>query len=245
MLGHFLLVVLQEMVVLALVAAADALPHSRLAEGTRAKTRHIPPLMNKFVKKAVLLDGNSEEVRTAQDIVPVNEAYDPRPLYERLQENKNKKDEEFAEKLKLGNRIKRLDEDEIAFLTQLDSSKRDANLQIEKQVKEELEGYEKSQREAMQTQSHKPIVVDSTVGELFSKEKADNKSKASKKKTLAGVVVKKRKNEDAEKKPDKVIDSETLSQEIKKVKQSPPPDTNSSNESVSGLLVNYPDSDSD
>ena len=51
------------------------------------------------------------------------EEYDPRTLYERLQENKMKKEAEYEEAHKLKNMIRGLDSDEVAFLEHVDRAK--------------------------------------------------------------------------------------------------------------------------
>ncbi|KAL2915420.1 hypothetical protein HK105_205036 [Polyrhizophydium stewartii] len=66
-------------------------------------------MTNKFISEAVL----SEVPESAK--VP-EEAYDPRPLYEKLAERKRIQEEEFAEKMRLANQVKRLDPDEVEFL---------------------------------------------------------------------------------------------------------------------------------
>ena len=53
------------------------------------------------------------------------EEYDPRTLYERLQENKMKKEAEYEEAHKLKNMIRGLDSDEVAFLEHVDHEKLD------------------------------------------------------------------------------------------------------------------------
>jgi hypothetical protein len=74
---------------------------------------------SRFVKKAVVVGEQLEEKpidnpngssSDSSSISKPDQEYDPRTLYERLQANKLKKEEEFAEKTKLGNLIKKLDE---------------------------------------------------------------------------------------------------------------------------------------
>ncbi|KAJ1532631.1 hypothetical protein HK096_006341, partial [Nowakowskiella sp. JEL0078] len=95
---------------------------------------------------AILLDETQEEIRTAQDIVPEAEAYDPRPLFERLQANKLKEEE--------ANQIKRLDDDEIAFLKQIDSQKKELNLQQNAIETSELENFRKLRAATMNATSN-------------------------------------------------------------------------------------------
>ncbi|KAJ3638762.1 hypothetical protein MTP99_002096 [Tenebrio molitor] len=65
-----------------------------------------------------------ERVRKPEDpLVRPEEPYDHRSLYERLQEQKQKKDLEYEEAQKLKNMIKGLDDDEIEFLDLVDRTK--------------------------------------------------------------------------------------------------------------------------
>ncbi|CAH0381809.1 unnamed protein product [Bemisia tabaci] len=65
-----------------------------------------------------------EKVRTAdQPIEAPEEEYDHRSLFDRLQEQKQKKDYEYEEAHKLKNMIKGLDDDEVEFLDLVDRQK--------------------------------------------------------------------------------------------------------------------------
>ncbi|GLV36240.1 uncharacterized protein CBL_08733 [Carabus blaptoides fortunei] len=65
-----------------------------------------------------------ERVRNAdQPLEAPEEQYDSRSLYDRLQEQKQKKDLEYEEAHKLKNMIKGLDDDEIEFLDLVDRTK--------------------------------------------------------------------------------------------------------------------------
>ncbi|XP_012539293.1 PSME3-interacting protein [Monomorium pharaonis] len=82
-----------------------------------------------------------ERVRTAdQPLEAPDESYDPRSLYERLQEQKNKRDIEYEEAHKLKNMIKGLDDDEVEFLDLVDRTKmeeeRKKNLEEEKEMRD-------------------------------------------------------------------------------------------------------------
>ncbi|CAB3361116.1 Hypothetical predicted protein [Cloeon dipterum] len=69
------------------------------------------------------------------------EAYDPRCLYERLQEQKMKKEMEFEEAHKLKNMIKGLDDDEINFLDQVDKHKIEAEKRKNAEEEEAIAEY--------------------------------------------------------------------------------------------------------
>ncbi|XP_071639424.1 PSME3-interacting protein isoform X2 [Temnothorax longispinosus] len=82
-----------------------------------------------------------DRVRNAdQPIEAPEEPYDPRSLYERLQEQKNKRDIEYEEAHKLKNMIKGLDDDEVEFLDLVDRKKmeeeRKKNLEEEKEMRD-------------------------------------------------------------------------------------------------------------
>lgn len=74
------------------------------------------------------------------------EPYDGRSLFERLKEQKDKKDLEFEEAHKLKNLIRGLDDDEINFLDIIDKAKLDA--EKKKQMQENNEMLEFRQRVA-------------------------------------------------------------------------------------------------
>ncbi|KAK2529996.1 Fam192a [Columba guinea] len=75
-----------------------------------------------------------EKVRKPEDPKECpEEAYDPRSLYERLQEQREKKQQEFEEQFKFKNMVRGLDEDETNFL---DEVSRQQEL-LEKQRREE------------------------------------------------------------------------------------------------------------
>lgn len=65
-----------------------------------------------------------EKVRKPDEPIEAPEdAYDPRSLYHRLQEQKDKKQAEFEEQHKLKNMIKGLDDDEVNFLDFVDKTR--------------------------------------------------------------------------------------------------------------------------
>ncbi|KAI2578660.1 proteasome activator subunit 3 interacting protein 1, partial [Homo sapiens] len=75
-----------------------------------------------------------EKVRKPEDPEECpEEVYDPRSLYERLQEQKDRKQQEYEEQFKFKNMVRGLDEDETNFL---DEVSRQQEL-IEKQRREE------------------------------------------------------------------------------------------------------------
>ncbi|CAG9862109.1 unnamed protein product [Phyllotreta striolata] len=128
-----------------------------------------------------------EKVRKADDpIIRPEEPSDNRSLFERLQEQKQKKDLEYEEAHKLKNMIKGLDDDEIEFLDLVDRKKTEADRRKELEEEQELLDYrnrvsilqEKSLDERLQAE----IVVNKT-----RKDKQTN----SQQKLMKGVVIKK------------------------------------------------------
>ncbi|CAG9765982.1 unnamed protein product [Ceutorhynchus assimilis] len=126
-----------------------------------------------------------EKVRKPSDPVErPEEPYDNRSLFDRLQEQKQKKDLEYEEAHKLKNMIKTLDDDEVEFLDLVDRTKLAADRKKEIEEEQELKDFrnrvavlqEKSIEERLQAE----IVVNN-------KPKADKP----KQKLLKGVVVKK------------------------------------------------------
>ncbi|XP_077049471.1 PSME3-interacting protein [Siphateles boraxobius] len=88
-----------------------------------------------------------EKVRKPDDPEEApEEAYDPRSLFERLQEQKDKKQEEYEEQFKFKNMVKGLDEDESSFL---DEVSRQQSL-IEKHRRDEEAKEIKEYRSALQ-----------------------------------------------------------------------------------------------
>ncbi|KAG0057065.1 hypothetical protein BGZ83_001914 [Gryganskiella cystojenkinii] len=73
--------------------------------------------------------------------VPEEEVYDPRTLYERLQEQKQKKDDAHAEATKFGNLIHRIDNDEFDFLNTLEHEEAKKKKDLEEQEQEELKKF--------------------------------------------------------------------------------------------------------
>ncbi|CAH1107630.1 unnamed protein product [Psylliodes chrysocephalus] len=127
-----------------------------------------------------------ETVRNADDpLVKPEEPYDNRSLFEKLQEQKQKKDLEYEEAHKLKNMIKGLDDDEIEFLDLVDRKKTEADRRKELEEEQELLDYrnrvsilqEKSMDERLQAE----IVVNKV-----KKDKQPNMQQ----KLMKGVVIK-------------------------------------------------------
>jgi len=128
-----------------------------------------------------------DRVRKPEDpLERPEEPYDHRSLYERLQEQKQKKDLEYEEAHKLKNMIKGLDDDEIEFLDLVDRTKLAADRR--KELEEEIELSDYRNRVA--------TLQEKTLEERLQAEIAVNKpktisSRSSQQKLLKGVVLKK------------------------------------------------------
>ncbi|XP_017124530.1 PSME3-interacting protein [Drosophila elegans] len=95
-----------------------------------------------------------ERVRQPEDpLERPEEPYDARSLYERLKQNKDKKDMEYEEAHKLKNLIRGLDDDEVQFLELVDAHKMNAERQQMRDEELELKDFrnrvEKLQEESV------------------------------------------------------------------------------------------------
>ncbi|KAF9800072.1 hypothetical protein SFRURICE_016949 [Spodoptera frugiperda] len=85
-----------------------------------------------------------EKVRTAdQPEEAPEEPYDTRPLYQRLEEQRLKKEAEYEEAHKLKNMIRGLDDDEVGFLDLVERSKAKAAQQISIEEQREMQEFRK------------------------------------------------------------------------------------------------------
>lgn len=80
--------------------------------GTEQETLDLD--QQKEIRKREWEEARQREAKMPEYKKPEN--YDPRSLYERLQEQKEKKQEEFDEKMKFKNQIQYLDTDDVNFL---------------------------------------------------------------------------------------------------------------------------------
>lgn len=73
----------------------------------------------------------------------LQEPQDHRTLYERLQEQKNIKEELFKESTRLSNLIKRIDDDDADYYHTLADTQKRLEEEIQQKEREELEAYRK------------------------------------------------------------------------------------------------------
>ncbi|ALC41049.1 CG14480 [Drosophila busckii] len=95
-----------------------------------------------------------ERVRQPDDpLERPEQPYDGRSLYDRLKEQKNKKDMEYEEAHKLKNLIRGLDDDEVQFLELVDAQKMNSERQTMRAEEQELQDFrnrvEKLQEESV------------------------------------------------------------------------------------------------
>ncbi|CAL1278486.1 unnamed protein product [Larinioides sclopetarius] len=86
-----------------------------------------------------------EKVRKPDDPEEApEEEYDPRSLYERLQEQKDLKQSELEESRRLKNLIKGLDDDEVAFLELVDQTKIEMETRLWEEEKKEIQEFRRA-----------------------------------------------------------------------------------------------------
>ncbi|XP_062555771.1 PSME3-interacting protein [Armigeres subalbatus] len=136
-----------------------------------------------------------EKVRTAdQPIEAPEEEYDSRSLYDRLQEQKQKKDLEYEEAHKLKNMIKGLDDDEVEFLDLVDKNK--MNAERKAQIEEAKEMSEFRQQVASLQEKRMDEQIKQHISQPKPAKAPIVSNRLSQKKILAGVVIPKRKREE-------------------------------------------------
>ncbi|XP_071613379.1 PSME3-interacting protein [Heliangelus exortis] len=121
-----------------------------------------------------------EKVRKPEDPEECpEEAYDPRSLYERLQEQREKKQQEFEEQFKFKNMVRGLDEDETHFLDEVSRQQELLEKQRREEELKELNEYRISLTKVdPKKETEKKLPMKSV----------ENKNKFSQAKLLAGAV---------------------------------------------------------
>ncbi|XP_045524987.1 PSME3-interacting protein [Pieris brassicae] len=157
-----------------------------------------------------------EKVRTEDQPKEVpEEPYDTRPLYQRLEEQRLKKEAEFEEAHKLKNMIRGLDDDEVGFLDLVERTKAEVAQQISIEEKKEMQEFR--ERVSNLAESEEIIRLRAQLAPARTTPAAAQKQKNK----LQGVVVRKRKASEMEGEKDK--DS--------------PPQKNGIDNSVSNIVV--------
>ncbi|KAL0277608.1 UNVERIFIED_CONTAM: hypothetical protein PYX00_004841 [Menopon gallinae] len=147
---------------------------------------------NELAERRRIRQEEWEKVRQPnQPLEAPEEPYDHRSLYERLEEQKLKKQQEYEEAHKLKNMVKGLDDDEIEFLDLVDQKKLEVEQLKEMEEKQELLDFrkkvEKLKEQAFDQRIH---------SEIHSVKQNNNSSSVkSQHKLLKGVVVKRKAKE--------------------------------------------------
>ncbi|KAI8820751.1 N-terminal domain of NEFA-interacting nuclear protein NIP30-domain-containing protein [Fimicolochytrium jonesii] len=153
-------------------------------------------MMGKFVSASEIESARNEREQEAKaegrevDDIP----YDPRPLYERLAEKKRIEEEEFAEKMKFGNLVRRLDEDEYQFLSNYSDETAKKDHEIAQETRRELDAFRKAVAEAQPPMDVKAAAARTTAADPT--QKKPPAAQDFQRNLLKGVMVRKRKSED-------------------------------------------------
>lgn len=115
----------------------------------------------------------------------IDPANDTRPLYERLLEQKNKKQEAFDESHKLSNLVTTLDEDEATYLNELAKSTREEEIRKRLEVHDILEERKRNSEQKIIEEERK--LRESFLGKTFQPTKSTTNSLKSKLSSLIKV----------------------------------------------------------
>ena len=116
-------------------------------------------------------------------------------MFERLEENKRKKQEEYDKEHDIKNVVRGIDDDEAAFLDKVDEIKSEAEYQRIKEERRELEEYKKLKEKMLEEQEEKRIRNDLVVKTQTSKTDATDPTKKKQAKLLSGIIRKREANE--------------------------------------------------
>jgi len=116
------------------------------------------------------------------------EEYDGRSLFERLEEQRQKKQFDWDEEHKFKNQIRGLNDEEVDFLDKVDDFRSVWEKKRLDEDKKELEEYQKRQSELMEKQAEERLKKERKIPEV---RKVTNTGKSSQMKLLAGAVKRK------------------------------------------------------
>ncbi|XP_041972513.1 PSME3-interacting protein [Aricia agestis] len=134
-----------------------------------------------------------EKVRTEdQPKEAPEEPYDTRPLYQRLEEQRMKKEAEYEEAHKLKNMIRGLDDDEVGFLDLVERTKAEVAQQISIEERKEMQEF----RERVSNLAESEEL--SRLRAQLAPARSTQTNLATQKNKLQGVVVRKRKASEIE-----------------------------------------------
>ncbi|CAG0885464.1 unnamed protein product [Cyprideis torosa] len=121
------------------------------------------------------------------------EVYDPRSLYEKLQAQKQAKQEEFEEARKFKNQLRGLDEDEAKFLEKVDAYKEEVEKQQWLEEKRALDEFKKEVAVMKNSSSNAAELLTGVTEPCTSgTKKSSNVSSSKQKQLLKGAIVRKR-----------------------------------------------------
>ncbi|XP_044014684.1 PSME3-interacting protein isoform X2 [Aphidius gifuensis] len=133
-----------------------------------------------------------EKVRTAdQPIDAPEEPYDGRSLFDKLQDQKNKRDMEYEEAHKLKNMIRGLDDDEVEFLDLVDQKKIDEERKKKIEEENEMRDFKKRVASLQEKTLDERLKQELKKPQCTSKNLSGSSGRISQQKLLAGVVIKK------------------------------------------------------
>ncbi|KAG1143320.1 hypothetical protein G6F37_008615 [Rhizopus arrhizus] len=207
-------------------------------------------IKNSFVSRSIVQANTEQTLESDKKTSEVKQQdYDPRTLYERLQEQKTIREEKFAEESRLSNHIKRIDEEEAEYFKILSDEKKKLEEERKRNERLELERYRlevenaRTTSQPLKTKATSPnAAAANTVSSAARRPVVSNKAKN---KFKDVVVVKKRGREEKDEEEDKIQvtdkntikENETKDPVLKKAK--------TSNNGSLSLLAAYSDDDED
>ena len=155
-------------------------------------------------------------------------------MYERLKEQRVKKQEEYEESKKLKHLIRGLDNDEVSFLEMIDNTKLELETQIWQEEMKEIDEFKKAVAHLSQEEQHNRLKEFKNEIKIRNDKKNDNnkssKTKKSQSELLAKVIKRKSHQPNSDSKKLKTSETETKS-EGKTTESSETPKTQDENES--------------
>ncbi|KAI7884591.1 hypothetical protein K492DRAFT_173834 [Lichtheimia hyalospora FSU 10163] len=155
----------------------------------------------KFVSRSIVdqdkeLEINDKQNEQGSDSSKPQQEYDPRTLFERLQEQRTIKEEQFQEATRLSNLIKRVDDEEAEYFESLLDVQEKLALEQRQKEQDEIAAYRKAVEQTRTTAPELPTTM--TTPAASKKPSSQRRSSAgSSKKALDGlVIVKKKRNAD-------------------------------------------------
>ncbi len=122
------------------------------------------------------------------------EPIDSRSLFERLEENKRKKQEEWDAEHDIKNVVRGIDDDEAAFLDKVDDVRTEMELKRIKEERTELENYRKMKDKLFDEEEQRRLKSELLISSSNGKREQRVKTEKKQAKLLLGAVVKKRPN---------------------------------------------------